>query len=91
MIDDQPLIFYHFHGLRKINRWLYDAELRKYRTRMPEIVRRYVYLPYIEALEHQAKPMTSHDGRKLLKVTDIRRSHAKKKACLTMAAVSRKS
>lgn len=80
MIDEQPLIFYHFHGLKKINRWLYDAEIRKYRFRLSGIVRRHIYRPYIDALEKQTRLISSHNGMKSSNVTEIRKSHAEKKS-----------
>lgn len=48
--DGQPLIFYHFHGLKILNRWLYDPELSRYGT-MPSRLRRWFYTLYIRALK----------------------------------------
>ncbi len=44
-----PLIFYHFHGLKILNGWLYDPGLSLYRT-MPAPTRRWFYEPYLHAL-----------------------------------------
>jgi len=50
-IGDKPLIFYHFHALRRITSWLYHSGFGKLRTKMRLTLRRHVYLPYIEELE----------------------------------------
>lgn len=47
-VDDQLLIVYHFHGLKQIKRWLYDADLI---SRLPKTVKRNLYYPYIMELE----------------------------------------
>lgn len=48
-VDDQPLIFYHFHRLKMLNWWLHDLGL-DYGT-MPSVLRRWLYAPYIRALK----------------------------------------
>ncbi len=57
LVDDQPLIFYHFHALKRIKAWLYDPYWRKYNTVPPKLLRQRVYATYIQklsALEQQA-------------------------------------
>ena len=49
-VDGQPLIFYHFHGLKVLNRWLYDPQLSRYGA-MPSALRRWFYAPYVQALK----------------------------------------
>jgi hypothetical protein len=49
-VDDQPLIFYHFHGFRPITRWLYDPNLTVYKTSLTEEIKRGIYQPYVETL-----------------------------------------
>ena len=50
-VDDQPLIFYHFHGLKKIFSFLYDSGAIVYGVKLPKLVRTGIYLPYINALK----------------------------------------
>lgn len=54
-IDDQPLVFFHFHGFKQVKRWLYDANLGLWGRRPPTIVRRKIYGKYIHALEPHNK------------------------------------
>jgi hypothetical protein len=49
-VDDQPLVFFHFHGLKPITATLYDTHLRNFRRRLTPFVRRHIYQPYLRAL-----------------------------------------
>jgi len=49
--DEQPLIFFHFQGLKKLTFFLYDPGFAGYRTKFLSIVRNKIYFPYIKALE----------------------------------------
>jgi hypothetical protein len=71
MVDDQPLIFFHFHGLKQPASWLYDASLFNFKARMTSELRRLVYRPYIRALE-AARRSIQAGGRQLpARVTNI--------------------
>ncbi len=56
LCDGAPLIFFHFHGLRIFNSWLYDTF---YTTRiyghMPAQTRRWIFNPYIRAMIETAR------------------------------------
>ncbi len=49
-VDDQRLIFFHFHGLKNIFGPLYDSGLGGYGAALPRLVRNNVYKPYLRAL-----------------------------------------
>lgn len=50
LVDGTPLLFYHFHGLKQVCPWLYDANVGRYGVRLSPVVRRQIYAPYIRAL-----------------------------------------
>ncbi|HVZ39089.1 MAG TPA: glycosyl transferase [Candidatus Kapabacteria bacterium] len=50
MVDDVPLIFYHFHKLKAIGSSTYDAGLSDRRARMSGAVRSGIYAPYVREL-----------------------------------------
>ncbi len=50
MVDNQKLIFYHFHGLKKINKWSYDTNLSGYKIQSTELIKNF-YKIYIKVLE----------------------------------------
>ena len=50
----RPLIFFHFHGLRRVWRWLVDPNLTLYEARITPVFRRYVLLPYLVCLRATA-------------------------------------
>ncbi len=49
-VDDQPLIFFHFHGLKEIKHWLYRTHLADYKAKLGRAVRRGIYGPYLRTL-----------------------------------------
>lgn len=50
IVDNQPLIFFHFHGLKKITSWWYNPRWRNYGVIPSLVLRRRVYAPYIQTL-----------------------------------------
>jgi len=49
-VDDQPLIFYHFQGLKKIFSFLYDSGFLMYGAKFSKEIRDIIYLPYVRML-----------------------------------------
>jgi hypothetical protein len=45
-----PLLFYHFHGFKRLRPWLFDPGLSAYGVRMDPVLRDRLYVPYIEEL-----------------------------------------
>lgn len=50
-IGADPLIVYHFHALKRLNRWIYDSGLAAYRASMTPVLKKHVYAPYLRELE----------------------------------------
>jgi len=50
--DDDPLIFYHFHGFKKIAGRIYDTNLGLSLRPPGRTLKRHVFLKYIRRLEH---------------------------------------
>jgi len=57
-VDQDELIFFHFHGFRLINRFIADPGLKLYNGTLDKIIRRYVFHPYISVLHHIAHETT---------------------------------
>lgn len=58
-VDDDPLIFFHFHGLRQPRSWLYSHQLHLYKTRPSRAVLQLIYGPYIRTLAAMGPPQPS--------------------------------
>jgi len=55
MVDEQSLVFFHFHGLRQVTKWLYNPGFTNYQARPSRVFLKQVYQPYLQklALEQQ--------------------------------------
>jgi hypothetical protein len=62
MVDFQRLIFFHFHGLRKINQWLYNPSWKKFGVDPSMVLRRRVYVPYLQTLLDVNRQLLSING-----------------------------
>jgi hypothetical protein len=60
--NTEPLVFFHFHGLRRVGKWYVSSQL-VYGAPMGRILRDDVYTPYAEALEFEDAAVTSRLGR----------------------------
>jgi hypothetical protein len=49
-VDEQPLIHFHFHGLRVLRHPVYDPNLAVYAVRPARVIRHGIYRPYIRAV-----------------------------------------
>jgi hypothetical protein len=49
-VDEQPLIFFHFHGLKQIGDWAVEPSLPCYNLRASSRALRNIYSPYIRTL-----------------------------------------
>ena len=58
-VDEQPLIFFHFNGLKKLVFHLYDSGFAGYQAKFPNMVRDNIYLPYIKILEEDGNTSPS--------------------------------
>jgi hypothetical protein len=50
LIDGRALVFYHFHAVRRVRRWLWDLGLAGYGS-MPLRARHAIYKPYVRELQ----------------------------------------
>jgi hypothetical protein len=67
LVDGQPLIFFHFHGLKRVGNWLYEPNLARYKASTSRAVLR-LYKSYIRTISKIARRDASL-GRVLLSGT----------------------
>lgn len=63
-VDEQPLIFFHFHGLRQLTPWLYDSNFAGSRAKLCKVTRQYIFAQYIYTLSELRRlylPLASKD------------------------------
>jgi hypothetical protein len=54
-VDDQPLVFFHFHGLKRVNAWAYDPCVEPYGAVLTWQIRNGIFVPYIQTLIQVAR------------------------------------
>lgn len=51
-VDDDPLVFYHFHGFKKVAAFIYDPSMWLYFKVPNPVLKQYVFAKYIKMMEH---------------------------------------
>lgn len=54
-VDDEPLVFFHFHGLRQLNSHVFDTCLQHYGAKLTPTVRDEIYRPYVRKINALAR------------------------------------
>jgi hypothetical protein len=55
LVDDQPLVFFHFHAFKQRAGWIYDTQLAKYDTVPSKLLLRNIFAPYVGEVISQSK------------------------------------
>jgi hypothetical protein len=58
-VDNHRLVFFHFHQLQEISRWIYDPSLFRFRAHKNTILKRCIYGPYSRELRETARWMSA--------------------------------
>jgi hypothetical protein len=64
-VDEQPLIFFHFHGFKQLRSWLYDPNVARYGVKPSKVVRSKIFAPYIQMLDAVRKEVSLREVRSL--------------------------
>lgn len=62
VVDGEPLIFFHFHSLKKRCPWVYDPEWKRYGVKPTALLRRRVYIPYLQTIEKENRKLMAAVG-----------------------------
>lgn len=55
LVDGEPLIFFHFHGLRKIFNGIFESGLSHYYAKLTSVAVKHIFFPYMDVLFAVAK------------------------------------
>jgi len=76
-IDGQPLVGFHFHGFKRIWRWLYDPNLSDYQVSSSIVMRRGIFAPYLREIAAIDNELKSLHGS-IVPVTSLKRGSGKR-------------
>lgn len=62
VVDDEKLIFFHFHGLRRLGKYLFDLNLAMYRACPTRILLQQIFAPYIRLCRRHERTLSASFG-----------------------------
>jgi hypothetical protein len=99
-VDEQSLIFFHFHGLRQLTPWLYDPNFAGSRAKLGKVTRQHIFAPYINTISEVRRlylPPGSEDTLSTGKRIDLKTTGANQRiwnmldraACALLSVINR--
>lgn len=61
LIDGQPIIVYHFHGIKRMNRWICDTNIIGNKTRLPGMLKKGLYITYLKELNQVHRNLEKYE------------------------------
>lgn len=59
LADGRPVICFHFHGLKEVNRFVYITGLNEYRVRLTPAIRKGIFQPYLKVFRRLSRHLRS--------------------------------
>lgn len=63
VVDGEPLVFFHFHGLKRMGRWLFDSGFNGYQVSMNNATKEKIYRPYVRLLHRYEQSIDEAQGK----------------------------
>jgi len=54
VVDDAPLVFFHFHHFKRRRTWLFETDFAPHGARASRVLKEYVFTPYCRLLEEKS-------------------------------------
>jgi hypothetical protein len=72
LVDSEPLVFFHFHGLKQLSRRLYDPGLARFGAQASSVLKQDVYKPYIRGLSESVRSLSQLVDQPRIHLASIR-------------------